>query len=230
MKWFYFVKVPVGRSCWIKAAGVFGPDQPGRLTGEREGKVNLIRTLVYGSIAVLLGALVATTAFAQGYPAPIGHIFLAVECPAEMGGVAFVTAAVRDENGGPIIGMPVTFTIGAQPGTDAFVFTAGRANSAATVATDADGIARAHVNVGFSPGTVVIRAVAGQRAAQVICVVAAAKQEGFDVVLPATGTGPGPSAPSGNGVQTLTIVGLSLLALLTLGLMVAGVRSRTGRG
>lgn len=192
--------------------------------------MNLIRAVVYGGLAALLGALIATTAFAQGYPAPIGHIFLTAECPAEMGGVAFVTATVRDENGSPVIGIPVTFTIGAQPGDDAFVFTAARANgTAATLATDAGGTAHAQVNVGSSPGTVVIRAVAGQRAAQVICVVAA-KQEAFDVVLPATGTGPGSDTSSGNGIQTITMVGLSLLTILGLGLMVASARSRARRG
>jgi hypothetical protein len=128
-----------------------------------------MRTSAFGltaalALALFWGALSTTgEGSAQSYPPPVGS--LSVEAPSTTpGGSSNVTATVLDNDGNPVEGAEVVFTIISQPGDDAHWADGGLQT---TAITGADGVATAILVAGSSPGTIIIETTSGEKTAQV---------------------------------------------------------------
>jgi hypothetical protein len=126
-------------------------------------------TVVTAGLALLFGGLLpALEARAQTYPPPVGS--LSVEAAAtEPGGTTDVLATVLDNDGDPVEGADVLFTIVSQPGDDAR-WDNGELETTET--TEADGVATAVLHAGSEPGSIIIETVSGGTTSQVTVAVA----------------------------------------------------------
>jgi hypothetical protein len=152
--------------------------------------MNLTRAaVIVGSMLTPL-VLLAGSASAQGYPTPVGNIVITSECPDYPGGSASIYATINDLYGNAVVGTSVTFSVSSQAASDTgFVYTSGGMAATATVRTDESGQATAVLKTGSAPGTYAVRAVSGEKVAQVSCYLASGKGEEPGLVLPNTGTG-----------------------------------------
>jgi len=170
--------------------------------------------LVLLAMAMLLAGTAWGTARAQ-YPPPTGNVTLTSSITApQTGDAVTVTALVRDVAGAAVAGLACTFSIASQPGSDASVY-------AGPVNTDLTGVATTTLQVGSTPGPIIVDATCGDFSAQVSVVTGAAA-----VQLPATGTGPA------SGEESPVLVGLWLLlgvSAAALGLLVARDLARRTR-
>lgn len=166
------------------------------------------------AVALLLAGTVVGAARAQ-YPPPTGNVTLTSSITApQTGGTVTITALVRDVAGAAVAGQACTFSIASQPGTDASVF-------AGPVNTDLTGVATTTLQVGSTPGPIIVESTCGGLSSQVSVIAGAAAVE-----LPATGTGPVGSE------NDFTLIGLWLLLGVSgaaLGLMVARDLARRAR-
>ncbi len=165
------------------------------------------RTIVTVGLAaalVALSTLLLEVAQAQ-YPPPTGSLTLrASTATPAVGSVLGVSATALDQTGAPVAGVACSFEIISQPGNDATV-------DRGPIATDANGVANTTLNVGSTPGNIVVGARCGELSSQVLVSAGAAAPA---VQLPATGQGPdGSRAP-----DWLTSVALGGLGALALGL------------
>jgi hypothetical protein len=124
---------------------------------------------IIAALALLIGGLVlAGEARAQTYPPPVGS--LATEAAAAApGGTTDVDATVLDNDGNPVDGADVDFTIVSQPGDDAH-WDNGELQTTET--TDADGVATAVLYAGSTPGDIVVETASGAMTSQVTVAVA----------------------------------------------------------
>lgn len=138
-------------------------------------------------LALLLGGLaLASEALAQTYPPPVGS--LSVEAAAaEPGGSTDVRATVLDNDGNPVEGADVLFTIVSQPGDDAH-WENGELETTET--TESDGVATAVLFAGSAPGNIVIETVSGATTSQVTVAVAedVSNLPGTGALLPSDGS------------------------------------------
>ena len=150
--------------------------------------------------ALLLAGTAWGSARAQ-YPPPTGNVTLTSSITAPgVGGTTTISAQVRDVMGAAVGGLSCTFQIVSQPGTDASVY-------AGPVFTDVLGMATTTLQVGSTPGPIIVGSSCGELSAQVSVVAGTAQ-----VQLPATGEGPtdgGGSSPVGLWV----LLGASMAAL-----------------
>lgn len=111
--------------------------------------------LVAGLISIASVASVA----AQPYPPAEPNSIVLSASPTEVavGGTSTLSANVLDDQGDPISGVEVTFTIVSEPGDDAAV-----GSKLVTKDTNALGVATATLQVGSTPGQIVIEAISGQ--------------------------------------------------------------------
>ncbi len=151
-----------------------------------------MRTIVTaGILAALVASLLALPLFhgaarAQ-YPPPTGNVTLATETTAATpGSTVPISATVRDQFGSVVAGTTCTFSVTSQPGTDATVL-------AGPFITDASGVARSNLNVGSTPGTIVIDCLCGELSAQATVV---NSTEAAAVGLPSTGAGQTDDSPA----------------------------------
>lgn len=108
-----------------------------------------------------------------------------------VGGSTTVLAVFADENDAPVSGVDITFKIEDQPGSDAVL----EGETEVTKASDAEGVAKATLNVGSTPGEIVVSATAeGQTETVTITVVGA--DEGPAAQTEGT---PGPESPVADG-------------------------------
>lgn len=123
-------------------------------------------------LAVLAAAMALTTVLAlsahslsaQPYPPPVGSLTASVApTPALIGSSVTVSAVVRDVAGNPSPGQEVVFAIASQPGTDASLEGA----QSVTKISDADGLARAQLFTGSTPGTIIVEVTSGAMSSQV---------------------------------------------------------------
>jgi hypothetical protein len=155
--------------------------------------------------ALLLAGTAWGTARAQ-YPPPTGNVTITSSITApQVGEAVTITTLVRDVAGAAVGGLACSFKIVSQPGTDASVHPG-------PVYTDATGTATTTLQVGSTPGPIIIGSTCGELSAQVSVVAGSAS-----VQLPATGTGPADEGSSG-------LVGLWVLfgaSLAATGILVA---------
>ena len=164
--------------------------------------------------ALLLAGMGWGTAKAQ-YPPPTGNVTLTSSITApQVGGTTIITAYVRDIAGTAVAGLACTFNIASQPGLDAAVYPG-------PVLTDPTGAAPTSLQVGSTPGPIVVDANCGDLTAQASVVAGAAAA----VQLPATGLGPGSDHTSRFAALWL-LLGVSLAAM---GLVVARDLARRAR-
>ena len=152
--------------------------------------VVLVLSLLAGGIVLSQGVR------AQSYPPPVGSLSVQAGSTSP-GSTTNVTATVLDNNGDPVAGAGVTFTIISQPGSDA-EWAAGGLET--TTTTGANGIATAVLKAGSVPGNIIIETVSGVKTSQVTVAV----QSG----LPTTGGAP-PLEGSGSGVPAWQIAFLA---------------------
>jgi hypothetical protein len=137
------------------------------------------------ALALLIGGLaLAEGARAQTYPAPVGS--LSVEAAdAPPGGTTDVNATVLDNDGNPVDGADVDFTIVDQPGDDAR-WDNGELQTTET--TESDGVATAVLHAGSTPGSIIIETVSGGTTSQVTVAVQDATNLPTTGGLPADGS------------------------------------------
>ncbi len=176
--------------------------------------------------AVLAGLLLfgMTGGAALAYPPPTGSATMTLSGTSPtVGSTISVSTTVVNQSGIPRSNLACTFEILSQPGTDASIDTT-------PVRTDLQGTATASLMVGSTPGALVVGATCGEVTSQVEVEVtgtaaapaapelpaapAAAPAPAASLNLPATGTGPAETAPSG-----------LLMALLAGGLLFVGFGS-----
>jgi hypothetical protein len=150
---------------------------------------------IRGLAIVGLGVALALGLFGQAwaqYPPPGATVTLAAEdTTAALGADVTVTATVLDAEGNPAAGVECTFSIAAQPGTDATV-------DPGPVTTDAAGNASTTLHVGTTPGSIAIEVDCGGLSAQVSVVAGEAvgpTPAAPPASLPETGTGGGGGGP-----------------------------------
>jgi hypothetical protein len=150
---------------------------------------------------LLLFGMVGSTALA--YPPPTGSVSMTLSniAPAT-GATVSISATVLNQAGVAQSGLECTFQVLSQPGTGATV-------DATPKLTDASGIATTSLNVGTTPGAILVGATCGQLTSQVEVEVTAAAAPASDN-LPSTGTGPVDTTPSGL-LLTLLAGGLLLV-------------------
>jgi hypothetical protein len=175
----------------------------------RKSAVSLAAILILG---LLLGGItLATGVRAQSYPPPVGSLSVKAGSTTP-GSTTNVTATVLDNNGDPVEGAQVTFTIISQPGTDA-AWTGGGLETTAT--TDANGVAIAVLKAGSDPGNIVVETVSGEKTSQVTVAVQSS--------LPSTGGAPAVEG-TGSGIPTWQIAFLAVGAATLAGGLVIMVR------
>lgn len=163
--------------------------------------------------ALLLAGTALGSARAQ-YPPPTGNVTLTSSITAPgLGGTTTVSALVRDVMGAAVGGLACTFNIVSQPGTDASVYSG-------PVYTDTTGMATTTLQVGSTPGPIIVGSSCGELSAQVSVVAGTA-----EVQLPATGMGPADGDGSGL-VGLWVLLGASVAAL---GVLLARDRMRRTR-
>jgi len=120
------------------------------------------------------------TASAQ-YPPPTGSVSMSTSSatPATGTSVSISTTALN-QFGTPAFGLSCTFQVLSQPGSGAVV-------DAGPKVTDANGVASTTLNVGTTPGSIVVGANCGELSSQVLVEVQGAPAG--TLRLPATGTG-----------------------------------------
>lgn len=175
---------------------------------------------VVGLAAILVlalwigGVILSEGAGAQSYPAPTGS--LSVEAAATTpGGTTNVTATVLDNDGNPVEGATVTFTITSQPGSDA-QWSNGKLEITAT--TNANGVATALLTAGSSTGNIIIETLSGTKSSQVT--VAVGPEE-----VPGSGGTP-PLEGSESGIATWQIALLAVIAATVVGGFAITVRRK----
>ncbi len=159
-------------------------------------------------LAVLAIGLTAGISQAQ-YPPPSGSVTLTAQGSGQAGDSMQVTASVRDASGAPVSGIGCTFTIAAQPGSDAAI-------QPGPIVTDAAGNAVATLNTGSTPGNITVDTMCGTYSGRVLVSVVAAGSVGSEAptALPSTGY---PRTVDAN------YLGLAALALVLLGVSFVGV-------
>lgn len=163
------------------------------------------RLIALGLAPLLALALLWGPALAQ-YVLPPAQATLTVDnaTPAP-GSEVECTCTVIDDQGNPVANQDVLFRIVSQPGTDASI-----GSTEVTKTTDDQGVARATLSVGSTPGEIVMECVADQAVSQVTIQVVSEV-----AALPATGTGTeaGGSVPWQPAL--LVLLGAALIGLTT---------------
>lgn len=170
--------------------------------------------IAFGVLAVvtMLTAGVLSGTVHADYPGPSGSVeIVAANTTANPGDIVGFTANVLDVNGNPVANATCTIVITNQPGTDAGVVQS-------SGETDANGVITGTVNLGSSPGSVVVN---------IACPVG----EGSNQTVSATATfvvadSSGPSSPPGSLPSTGTGLATSNggeYAQLAIALAVIGV-------
>ena len=176
------------------------------------------RTMIVIGLAALLGTLSAVGSHEAGaqYPPPTGNLTLRAATTAPpLSSVLGISATARDQTGAAVAGISCTFQIISQPGADATV-------DGGPFVTDANGVASTTLDVGNTPGNIVVGANCGDLTSQVLV---AAGGGAPAPALPATGQGPDGSAKTGWLVWVL-VAGLGALALATALRRTLGRRTR----
>ncbi len=110
-----------------------------------------------------------------------------------VGGSTTVLAVFADENDEPVSGVDITFKIEDQPGSDAVL----EGETEVTKASDAEGVAKATLNVGSTAGEIVVSATAEGRTETVIVTVV-----GTGDASPAQTPTPGAPLTAGGGTSS----------------------------
>ncbi|MDO8616006.1 MAG: hypothetical protein Q7T33_09785 [Dehalococcoidia bacterium] len=119
--------------------------------------------------AIVLGLLLALAtlngnAGAQTYPPPVGSLSTrSSSTTPPAAGTTTLFATVLDASGTPVAGADVLFQIDSQPGSGA---TFSNGLSQITASTDSTGTATTILSVGANPGTIVIKAISGDKTSQ----------------------------------------------------------------
>ena len=164
--------------------------------------------------ALLLAGTAWGSARAQ-YPPPTGNVTLTSSITAPgVGGTTTISAQVRDVLGAAVGGLACTFNIVSQPGTDASVYPG-------PVYTDATGAATTTLQVGSTPGPIIVGSNCGELSSQVSVMAGGAAQ----VQLPATGEGP----TDDGGSSPIGLWFLLSASMASLGLLVARDLARRAR-
>jgi hypothetical protein len=140
-------------------------------------------------LLLAFGALAATLVFSSGavaqYPSPAGSVTLSsASTVASTGSSVQLTCTVVNTAGAPVVGADCTFTIESEPGTDAAV-----GSKVVTRTTNAAGVATTNLQVGSTPGQIVVSAVSGGLRSVVIVTVSAAPPAAPVISPPSTGDG-----------------------------------------
>jgi hypothetical protein len=109
-----------------------------------------------------------------------------------VGGSTTVLAVFADENDEPVSGVDITFKIEEQPGSDADL----DGEPEVTKASDAEGVAKATLNVGNTPGEIVVSATAEGQTETVTVTAVESAAEGPAAQTEGT---PGPESPVADG-------------------------------
>lgn len=178
-----------------------------------------LRLVALAATVLLVGSLAAQKTAAQ-YPPATGSASMSVSSTTPATGSPISVAVnVVNQLGIYVSGVPCTFQVLSQPGSDAVV-------DAGPKVTDVNGTAVSTLNVGTTPGTIVVGANCGELSSQV-AVQAVGPAPAVTVRMPSTGTGPTESQPYGTGlVAALLIGGLATLGVGSV-LLVAGRRVRS---
>jgi len=151
--------------------------------------------------AMLLMAVAGGGAAHAQYPPPSGSVTVSADnTTVEVGDNVDITVTVRDVTGSPVVKRSCRLAIVSQPGKDASV-------KPKNAKTNEEGVIEATVDVGSTPGFIVVRVTCGDVAGSVT-VVATAKAETpatgqapeSGIELPSTGGGSG-SGASGLGMR-----------------------------
>lgn len=174
-----------------------------------------------GISAALLALMLWTASIASAqYPPGIGSLSLSTSTTtAQLGGTADLTCQILGTAGQPQPGIDCTFTIASQPGNDAGFVTGQASAQSVTQQTGANGIATTKLNVGTTPGPIVVLAEANGIISQVTV-----QASTTAVSLPTLG---GPPVTGGEPpIDISPALGLALLA----GLLMAGWKLRGAIG
>ena len=183
-----------------------------------------LRLVALAVTVLLVGSLAAQKTAAQ-YPPATGSASMSVSSTTPATGSAVSVAVnVANQLGIYVSGVPCTFQVLSQPGSGAVV-------DAGPKVTDVYGTAVSTLNVGTTPGTIVVGANCGefssQVAVQAVGPAVGPAPAGTAIRMPATGTGPTESQTYGTGlVVALLIGGLATLGVGSV-LLVAGRRVRS---
>jgi hypothetical protein len=127
--------------------------------GKTVGKLTVLLIL----IVALSSLLISQNVVAQ-YPPPAGSVsLLASSTIVVTNSEAVLTCQVRDTSGAPIADAPCVFSILSEPGTDAAL-----GSKSTTKITNAQGIATAVLQVGSTPGVIIVGVSAGGLQSQVL--------------------------------------------------------------
>jgi hypothetical protein len=196
------------------------------------------KTLLLLAVLALLicGSGWLSTVLAQ-YPPPAGTVTASAEEAAAPTAVSVeVTCTVQDSAGAPVANEPCTFTIVAQPGTDASLGAA-----SVTELTDGDGVATATLYTGSTPGLIVVEVEAGGISSQVSVATgvelglapptgSSGAQSGAPAALPASGLGDAGDTSAGGALEVQFALGalLGAAVLAAAGAYVAVKRRAVG--
>jgi hypothetical protein len=180
---------------------------------------NAAKSLAAGLALTLMLAALTVSAGAQSYPPPVGSLSVQA-APVAPDGTTDVTATVLDNNGDPVAGADVVFTIVSQPGDDAQWLGGGLQT---TATTDENGIATAVLVAGAETGSIVIETVSGEMTSQVT--VAVEEEAQAPSTVPSTGGLPGDGE---GGLAPWQIIALTIGALALAGGLLAA-RQKGGR-
>jgi hypothetical protein len=145
-----------------------------------------IVTLAVAALGIGLVAITAGSAHADYPPTSAASIVVAATSPTVApGGTTPIAAVVQDSTGSRVAGTLCSFAIASQPGSDASV-----ADARAT--TNSNGIATTTLNVGSTPGSIVVNAQCGTiSSATTVVAGASVSPAPARAGLPSTGTGTG---------------------------------------
>lgn len=172
--------------------------------------MNKARLIVLAALAVALAATLAWGSrglHAQPYPPPVGSLTVsAAPTPALIGSSVTVSAVVRDVAGNPSPNQQVVFIITDQPGTDASLEGA----LSVTKTSDDEGIARAQLFTGSTPGVIIVEITSGAMTSQASVTVET--EEAPEVVPPTGGARPGDAGPPASLIALAAAGGVLALA------------------
>lgn len=161
----------------------------------------LAQNLVWITVAAFI--LAASAASAQTYPPEVDSVTASVDdTTPDPGSTVEVSGTVTDADGNPVAGATVTFTLTSNPGGASFA----NGQQTITATTNENGVARAVLNSGSAPGTIVVRVDANSVVSQVTLTT------GSPQALPQTGGEPGGSA-AGLPLTPAMAAGAALLLL-----------------
>jgi hypothetical protein len=168
-------------------------------------------------LAFLVAVLSSPELASAQYPEPVGSVIArTANSTVSAGGATVISCTLLDTGGDPVVGEDVVISITAQPG--------GASLAANQGTTDASGTASTVLQVGSTPGLVVVACISGELTSQVFVEVMGVTAAPPQAPLSAPSTGDGGLIPAPAGPMDEALA--TVLVIFALGLAWKRARSR----